>query len=114
LSLALALAGCAGPAVIGPLPGWSLPAPTDATPVDPAQAQTLENAGAGASFRYPLARGGDGYLVLGPLYQSGRGVPCRLGRLGPSGIVSTTLNTYPFCRFGNQWYAMRPVVVSGY
>jgi hypothetical protein len=115
LSLAAALGGCAAPAVIGGLPGAALPpAPIDGAPVDPALGQTLSTAGAGATFRYRLAGGDEGYFVLGPLYESGRGVPCRLGRLSPAEIASASLNSYPFCRFGDQWYAMRPVVISGY
>jgi hypothetical protein len=115
LALAAALGGCAGPAVIGGLPAPPLPpAATDGSPVDPALGQTLSTAGAGATFRYQVAGGGEGYFVLGPLYQSGRGVPCRIGRLSSAEIAGVTLNSYPFCRFGDQWYAMRPVVISGY
>lgn len=115
LSLAAALGGCAGPAVIGGLPGAPLPpAPVDGEPVDSALGQTLSTAGVGATLRYRLAGGGEAYFVLGPLYQSGRGVPCRLGRLSPAEIASSSLNSYPFCRFGDQWYAMLPVVISGY
>jgi hypothetical protein len=115
IALVLALGGCAGPAVIGGLPGAALPpVATDGAPVDPALGQTLATAGAGATFSYRLAGGGAGVFVLGPLYQSGRGVPCRIGRLSPAEVAGVNLNAYPFCRFGDQWYAMRPVVVSGY
>lgn len=111
----IAVGGCAGPAVIGGLPGAPLPpAATDGAPVDPAVGQTLETAGAGATIRYRLAGGGEAYFVLGPLYQSGRGVPCRIGQLSPAEVAGVSVSTYPFCRFGDQWYAMRAVVVSGY
>jgi hypothetical protein len=114
LTVAFALGGCAGPAVIGALPsGPSAPVATDAAPVDSSLARTLETATAGTTFGYRLVDGGEGSFVLGPLYQSGRGVPCRVGRLSPAEIAGVSLNTYPFCRFGDQWYAMRPVVVSG-
>jgi hypothetical protein len=107
--------GCAAPAFVGTLSaGASAPAATDGSLVDSGLAPTLQNAVAGTTFDYRPVQGGEELLVLGPLYQSARGVPCRLGRLSPADFGSVSLNSYPFCRFGNDWYAMRPVVVSGY
>lgn len=115
LLLVLALAGCAGPAVIGTVStGAPAAATTDATPVDPALAQSLETEPNGSRISYPPADGIGGSLVIGPLYQSGRGVPCRLGRAGPPATEYPVPTSYPFCRIGSQWYAMKPAVVSGY
>ena len=113
--LVLVVGGCAAPAYVGTLPtGSSAPVATDGAPVDSGLAPTLEHAAAGATITYRPVQGGEERLVLGPLYQSARGVPCRLGRLSLAEVGGVTLNSYPFCRFGNEWYAMRPVVVSGY
>ena len=113
--LVLVVGGCAAPAYVGTLPtGSSAPVTTDSSLIDSGLAQTLQNAAAGETLRYRLVEGSEEMLVLGPLYQSARGVPCRLGRLGPAEVGGATVNSYPFCRFGNDWYAMRPVVVSGY
>ncbi len=115
LSVALALGGCAEPAVIGTVStGAPAPSSTDAVPVDPALAQSLETAANGARVYYRLADGSEGVLIIGPLYPSGRGLPCRLGRVNPPEPGSTVPSSYPFCRIGNQWFAMRPVVISGY
>jgi hypothetical protein len=115
LSLALALGGCAGPAVIGTVStGGPAPASTDAVPVDAALAQSLETAANGARVYYRLADGSEGVLIIGQLYPSGRGLPCRLGRVNSPEPGPTVPSSYPFCRIGNQWFAMRPVVISGY
>jgi hypothetical protein len=115
LALGLALAGCAGPAVLGTVStGVPAPATTDASPVDSAGAQNLETAPDGSRINYRPAGGFGDSLVIGPLYQSGRGVPCRLGRAGPPATGYPVPTSYPFCRIGGQWYAMKPVVISGY
>jgi hypothetical protein len=115
LVFAIALGGCAAPAVIGTVStGSPSPATTDATPVDPVLARSLEAAADGARIRHQLVNGVEGSLVIGPIYQSGRGVPCRLGRASPAEAGAATPISYPFCRIGNQWYAMKPVVISGY
>jgi hypothetical protein len=115
LSIALGVGGCASaPAMIGTVSGVAAPATTDATAVDPGLAQSLETAPSGARIIYRLPDGFERALVIGPLYQSGRGVPCRLGRAGPPLFGASVPTTYPFCRIDNQWYAMKPVVISGY
>jgi hypothetical protein len=115
LVLALALAGCAGPAVLGTVStGAPAPPTTDASPVDSAIAQSLETAPDGSRISYQPADGLGGSMVIGPLYQSGRGIPCRLGRAGPPATGYPVPTSYPFCRIGGQWYAMKPVVISGY
>jgi len=69
---------------------------------------------AGQRLLYRLVQGGDAWLVLGPIFYSSRGVPCRIGRVTLTETGSAGPTSYPFCQIGAQWYAMKPVVVSGY
>jgi hypothetical protein len=84
------------------------------TPVPAAAADVLANAPAGGQFDYRLPDGRSVLLVLGAIYQSGLQVPCRIGRTSRAGGPGDGSAAYPFCRDGNQWYAMPPVVVSGF
>lgn len=116
LVFAIALSSCAmAPAIIGSVPpAQPTPATTDATVIDAGLSHSLETAPAGTPIVYRLANGAVGSLVIGPLYHSGRGVPCRLGRSYQPSLGSAVPTSYPFCRIGSQWYAMKPVVISGY
>jgi hypothetical protein len=115
LLLAVACGGCGTPAVIGELePGGPPPETTDSTAVGPEVARILEGGSAGQSLRYRLVNGSEAIFVLGPIYQSSRGLPCRIGHVSPAEAGNASPTSYPFCRIGNQWYAMKPVVVSGY
>lgn len=117
--LAVALSGCSmvmAPAtpVNGLAPELAL-GPTSLQPgreVPASVAQTLNAAPPGGSLPYQLADGRPASFVLGPVFQSGRGVPCRVGRLNPREVRSGDPTEYPFCRQGDQWFEMTPVVVS--
>jgi hypothetical protein len=92
------------------------PAPSVATrgsPVPPDTAQLLNSAPAGARVNYRLSDGRGLSLALGPVYDSGMKVPCRLGRAGSGEPGSGNPTVYAFCRDGNQWYQTTPVVISG-
>jgi hypothetical protein len=79
------------------------------SPLPPPVAQVLEHAPTGARLDYRQPNGAPVAVVLGAPYQSGLQVPCRMGRPG-GGYQAEAL---VFCRQGNEWYAMPPVVVSG-
>ena len=81
------------------------------SPVPPPAAQQLEHAPAGARLDYARPDGPPVAVVLGPMYQSGLQVPCRIGRPGPGGTARA--DAFVFCRQGTEWYSMPPVVVSG-
>jgi hypothetical protein len=115
LLLAVACGGCGTPAVIGPPePGAPPSETTDSTAVGPDVARILELGTAGQSLRYRLVNGGEANFVLGPIYQSSRGLLCRIGRVSPDEAGYAGPTSYPFCRIDNRWYAMKPVVVGGY
>ncbi len=118
LAPALALFGCGGYSqtntIAGLLPPAALSAPEDATQVDPGVAQILEHGTAGERLQYQSADGRRLSLVLGPLYSSARGVPCRLGRASHLEAGGASPTSYPFCRLDNGWYEVKPVVISGY
>jgi hypothetical protein len=115
LMLAVACGGCGTPAVIGqPEVGGPAPETTDSTAVAPEVARILEAGIAGQGLPYRLVNGSPATFVLGPIYQSSRGLPCRIGRVSPGEAANASPTSYPFCRIGTQWYAMKPVVVSGY
>lgn len=115
LLLSIACAGCGTPAVIGDTtPGEPPPVTTDTTPVGPEVAGILDGRTGGPELRYRLVNGIVARLELGPIYQSSRGPLCRIGHVSPAEAGNASPTGYPFCRIGNQWYAMRPVVVSGY
>jgi hypothetical protein len=88
------------------------PSPARGSPVPPAAAQILDSAPAGGRLDYHLADGRRATFVLGASYQSGWQVPCRIGRVKADASNGPT--AYAFCHQGDQWYAMTPVVVSGY
>jgi hypothetical protein len=115
LAVVILVGGCSnlpGPQITLPAPPPGA-APQDATPVDEGLARILEHGG-GERLQYRTAEGRSVSLALGPIYASARGAPCRLGRSDriEPGVLAPT--SYPFCRIDNRWYAMRPVVVSGY
>lgn len=85
-----------------------------ATPVPPAIGHVLGTAPRGEPLDYQIAGGRTVGLVLGPPYNSGLGVPCRIGHVGVAGYADGAPTAYAFCHSGNQWYEMDPVVVSGY
>ncbi len=119
LLLAVALAGCAarfepGPSASGGQPEPAAATPADSTPVDAGASRILEAGSAGQRLRYRLADGREAWLVLGPIYQSSRGLPCRIGRMSTADTGNAGPASYPFCRWGDRWYEMKPVVVSGY
>lgn len=115
LLLAAVVGGCAHNLVVGPpLPGEIPPATADSTPVDAGLTRVLDSGTAGERIRYRLVDGREAWFALGPVYQSSRGVPCRIGRVSPAEAGTANPTSYPFCRIENQWYAMRPVVISGY
>lgn len=115
LLLAAAVGGCATSLVVGPpLPGEIAPATVDSTAVDAGLARVLESGSAGERIRYRLVDGREAWLALGPIYQSSRGVPCRVGRTSAAEAGAANPTSYPFCRIENQWYATSPVVISGY
>ena len=118
LMLMLAVSGCGGYSQTTSMEGLAAPtpgsAPENATPVDPGVAQTLEHGTAGERLQYKSAEGRQLSLVLGPIYTSARGVPCRLGRAGRVGASGASPTSYPFCRLDNGWYEVTPVVISGY
>jgi hypothetical protein len=91
-----------------------VPLPVRGTPVPPAVARALDVAPAGGRVDYPLAQGAQVSLVLGPLYQSAWAVPCRVGTVSGVGIAGGSPTAFAFCREGEQWHEMPPVVVSGY
>jgi hypothetical protein len=110
------LVGCAtnSPAVVAP-PGGGLPAPGPSrdTAVPPDSARILANAPPGGRLRYRLLDGTPVVLVLGPVYESGLLVPCRVGHASGAGLTGDSPRDYVFCQQGDRWYAMPPVVVSG-
>ena len=79
------------------------------SPLPPPTAQVLGQAPIGARLDYRQPNGAPVLLVLGAPYQSGLQVPCRIGR--PGGGYRPQV--FVFCRQGDEWYAMPPVVVSG-
>ena len=81
------------------------------SPLPPPAAQVLEHGPAGARLDYAQPSGVPVAVVLGPPYQSGLQVPCRVGR--PRIGVGAKLDAFVFCRQGDAWYAMPPVVISG-
>lgn len=88
--------------------------PARGSPVDAAAGQILESAPTGARFDYRLPNGRTAVFTLGAVYESGLQAACRLGKTRAAGSPSGSPASYPFCRYGAQWYAMPPVVVSGY
>jgi hypothetical protein len=84
-----------------------------ARPVAAPVAAALDSSPNGARLDYAVS-GRPVSFTLGSVYQSGLQVPCRIGRLNGGGGRSDTPTTYAFCRDGNQWYEMPPVVISGY
>jgi hypothetical protein len=94
-------------------PGDSGAASAGGTPVTEDAARIL-NAAADGQLRYRLLDGRVAVLVLGPIQQSGLGEPCRIGRLSPGEVGAARPTAYAFCRHGDHWYEMTPVVVSGY
>lgn len=90
--------------------GPSVPAVASrGAPVPPPAAAVLEHAPAGARLAYRSPDGVPIDLILGPTYQSGLQVPCRMGRPG----IGSDRGAHVFCLQDNQWYAMPPVVISG-
>lgn len=85
--------------------------PSRGNPLPPPAAQVLEHSPAGARLDYARPNGLPVAVILGPMYQSGLQVPCRIGRPGIGGGART--DAFVFCRQGTEWYAMPPVVVSG-
>jgi hypothetical protein len=83
------------------------------TPVPPQAVQVLESAPAGARLDYRQPNGAPVVAILGEMYQSGLQVPCRMGRSGGGSGRGDSPQAFVFCRHGNQWYAMPPVVISG-
>jgi hypothetical protein len=83
-------------------------------PVPAAAGRVLDSAPTGGRLDYQLPDGRPAAFVLGGVFQSGLQVPCRVGRLGPGGSGGNVPGTYAFCRQGDQWYAMPPVVLSGF
>ena len=116
LALAGLLGGC-GSRDLGPEEPLTPPppaVPTRGAPVDAAAAHILDAAPAGARLDYRLPDGRTAVFSLGAVYQSGLQAPCRLGKTRAAGSQSGSPAAYPFCRYGAQWYAMPPVVVSGF
>lgn len=117
--LGVALSGCgmiptAATPVNGPAPELAL-GPTSVQPgreVPANVAQALSAAPPGGSLRYQLADGRPASFTLGAVFQSGRGVPCRVGQINPREVGSGNPTEYAFCRQGDRWFAMTPVVVS--
>ena len=117
--LGLALSGCAMVTaavtpVAAPVPGVVL-ATGSAQPgreVPANVAQTLDTAPPGGSLPYQLTDGRPASFVLGPVFQSGRGFPCRVGSINSRTVGGGKPTEYPFCRQGDQWYEMNPVVIS--
>jgi hypothetical protein len=95
-------------------PSASPPVTGRGTPVAPAAGQILDSAPTGGRLDYQLPDGRPASFVLEAVYQSGLLVPCRVGRLGAGGGRGGGPNAYAFCRQGNQWYLMPPVIVSGF
>jgi hypothetical protein len=119
VALAIALSGCA--MVTAAVTPVSAPTPEAALGAGGAQpgrevpasvAQTLNSAPPGGSLRYQLTDGRPATFVLGPVFQSGRGVPCRVGLVNLREVGSGNPTEYPFCRQGDQWFEMTAVVVS--
>jgi hypothetical protein len=110
------LAGCAmGPPVeVVPNAGLPVPGPPRDTPVPADGARLLTAAPNGARLDYRLIDGQPAVFVLGPIFQSGLSVPCRIGHLAGARVSSDSPTDYAFCRRGDRWYQMPPVVVSGY
>ena len=106
----LGMRATAGGATAGPSPS----VPARGSPVTVAAAQMLDSAPTGGRLDYRLADGRPAAFVLGPLYQSGWEVPCRIGRVGVGASRGGGPTAYAFCRQGNLWYEMTPVVVSGF
>ncbi|MGC2411685.1 MAG: hypothetical protein WA459_03180 [Stellaceae bacterium] len=117
--LGITLSGCAMvTAAVTPVPA---PAPEVVLGTSGAQpgrevpasvAQALNTAPPGGSLSYQLADGRPATFVLGPVFQSGRGVPCRVGLVNLREVGSGNPTEYPFCRQGDQWFEMTAVVVS--
>jgi hypothetical protein len=91
-----------------------LPVAGRGQPVPPEVAQVLASASAGAPLEYRLASGNPVGFLLGPIYHSGAGTNCRVGRIRSGEGANGSPTAYAFCNLGNQWYEMNPVVVSGY
>jgi len=102
-----ARAGAAAPG-----PGPSVPA--RGSPVPTGAADILDSAPAGGRLDYRRPDGRPAAIELGGVYQSGLQVPCRIGRASPGRNLGDGPTAYAFCREGNRWYEMPPVVVSGY
>lgn len=118
LALATMTAGCGGQdfsadttaAPAGPPVSVS----TRGVAVPPDIAQALSGAPAGARINYRLPDGRMLSLALGPSYESGLAVPCRIGRAAPGEEGGASPGGYAFCNSGSQWYQMNPVLMSGY
>jgi len=97
--------------VIAPPP---VPEASGGAPVPIDVGQQLERLPPGARLAYRAADGRPMTFELGPPYQSGRGLPCRIGRASLGATTGSVPTTYAFCRKGDQWFEMPPVVISGY
>jgi hypothetical protein len=106
----LGLDGRAG--TVAPQPGPSVA--DRGSPVAADAAQVLDSAPPGARLDFRRPDGRPAAVVLGGVHQSGLQVPCRIGRAGAGTGRGDGPAAYAFCRQGEQWYAMPPVVVSGY
>jgi hypothetical protein len=119
VALGIAVSGCAMiTAVATPVTGVAPEAVLGTSSAQPGRevpagvAQTLISAPPGGSLSYQLADGRPASFTLGAVFQSGSGVPCRVGRINPRQVRSGDPTEYPFCRQGDRWFEMTAVVVS--
>ena len=98
-----------------PLPSLGMPEAAAPSGLEKGLAGRLEKGDAGTVVKYHHPEGGgpEVELVLGPKYESARGLECRTGHVGGAAAAGSP-TSYAFCRIDGKWHAMRPVVISGY
>jgi len=99
-----------------PLPSLGMPEAAAPSGLEKGLAGRLEKGDAGTVVKYHHPEGGgpEVELVLGPKYESARGLECRTGHVGGAAAAAGSPTSYAFCRIDGKWHAMRPVVISGY
>jgi hypothetical protein len=108
--------GCGGDHDLGgiPLPSFGMPEAAAPSGLEKGMAGRLEKGEAGIVIKYHAEGGPELDLVLGPKYESARGLTCRTGHVNGASVSTGLATSYAFCRIDGKWHAMRAVVISGY
>ena len=97
-----------------PLPSLGMPEAAAPSGLEKGVGGKLEKGEAGTSIKYRVEGGAELELVLGPKYESARGLVCRTGHVNGAAVSAGSPTSYAFCRIAGKWHAMRAVVISGY